>query len=35
MPEVFFFPELHYQRIENYVEAPKYYITKAPEYKNG
>jgi hypothetical protein len=24
-----------YQRIEYYVEVPEYYITKAPEYKNG
>ncbi|EFX88412.1 hypothetical protein DAPPUDRAFT_234437 [Daphnia pulex] len=26
---------LHYQMVEYYVEAPKFYITKAPEYKNG
>jgi hypothetical protein len=32
MPEVFFFPDLLYQRVEYYVEAPKYYITKVEYY---
>jgi hypothetical protein len=29
IPAVLFFPELHYQRVDYYTDAPKYYTTKA------